>query len=118
MVWWTAVKPVPQRASAARNRCAMTYDTPLSPHNAAASSASEGRSPALSLPKISPAVARYIKLGTGGRLARDCIAQGLIRLGFDGVPHEACLAGDWETVRRSLSKPGKFSGAAVNQARQ
>jgi hypothetical protein len=78
--------------------------------------ASSAVRPAIS--KIAPADARYIKLGTGGRLAETCIAQGVIRLGFDGVPHQACLAGDWEAVHQALRKPGKFSGAATNQTQQ
>ena len=96
----------------------MTYK--ISPKTPALPPSVAGASSAvhLAIPKIAPADARYIKLGTGGRLAQACIAQGVIRLGFDGVPHEACLTGNWEAVRRSLRKPDRFSGAATNQAQQ
>lgn len=96
----------------------MTYETLSSSRSATTTLAEGGLAPAFPLPKISPAAARYIKLGKGGKLARDCIEQGVIRLGFDGVPHDICQAGDWGAVRKSLSKPGKFSGAATNQAQQ
>jgi hypothetical protein len=86
--------------------------------NLATLPAAEPESPAPHFPKIRPSDARYIKLGAGGRLAQDCIAHGAIRLGFDGVSHAACRAGDWEAVRRSLHKPGKAPGAATNQAQQ
>src|SRR5690242_3789115 len=62
--------------------------------------------------------ARYIKLGTGNRLAEDCIEKGLLRLGFDGVPHDLCLAGGWKAVQQMPRKPGKSAGPATNQAQQ
>jgi hypothetical protein len=62
--------------------------------------------------------ARYIKLGTGNRFAKECIEQGVIRLGFDGVPHELCMAGDWSGAHQALRKLGKSQGAATNQAQQ
>ena len=68
--------------------------------------------------KINPSAFRYIKLGTGNRLAKDCIERGIIRLGFDGVPHALCQAGDWEGVRKTLQGLGKKAGAATNQANQ
>ncbi|HVY88320.1 MAG TPA: restriction endonuclease [Hyphomonadaceae bacterium] len=62
--------------------------------------------------------ARYIKLGSGNRLAKECIEGGTIRLGFDGVPHDLCQAGDWAGVRQTLCELGKAPGAATNQAQQ
>ena len=98
--------------------CAMTYK--ISPKSLAPQPSAAGASAAIhpAILKIDPVDARYIKLGTGGHLAEACIAQGVIRLGFDGVPHETCLAGDWDAVRQSLRKPDRFSGAATNQAQQ
>lgn len=68
--------------------------------------------------KVNPSAIRYIKLGTGNRLAKECIEHGIIRLGFDGVPHDLCQAGDWDGVRRTLQGLGKKPGAATNQANQ
>lgn len=67
---------------------------------------------------IQAADVRYIKLGTGNRLAKECIEEGLIRLGFDGVPHDICQRGDWQSVHRALRNLGKSQGAATNQAQQ
>lgn len=68
--------------------------------------------------KVNPSAIRYIKLGTGNRLAKECIEHGIIRLGFDGVPHDLCQAGDWDGVRRTLQGLGKKPSAATNQANQ
>ncbi|MDP3495657.1 MAG: restriction endonuclease [Hyphomonadaceae bacterium] len=68
--------------------------------------------------KINPSAIRYIKLGTGNRLAEECIERGIIRLGFDGVPHDLCQTSDWSGVRKILLDLGKTQGAATNQANQ
>lgn len=41
---------------------------------------------------------RYIKLGDGGRYARECIENGYARLGYDSVSHETCKAGRWDEI--------------------
>jgi hypothetical protein len=51
--------------------------------------------------KIKPEDARYIKLGSEGRFEESCIEQmQTIRLGYRNVPHDWCLQGDWDAVRR------------------
>lgn len=96
----------------------MTDDIPLSSRSTAAPSPAVAPTPAYPLPKINASAIRYIKLGTGNRLAKECIEQGIIRLGFDSVPHDLCLAGDWEGVHETLRRHGKAQGAATNQAQQ
>lgn len=96
----------------------MTYDITSSDRSAAAVSPAVAPTPAAPLPKINPSVIRYIKLGTGNRLAKGCIEQGILRLGFDGVPHDLCIAGDWDGVHETLRRLGKAQGAATNQAQQ
>lgn len=96
----------------------MTYDIPSSDRSAAAVSPAVAATPAVPLPKINPSAMRYIKLGTGNRLAKECIEQSIIRLGFDGVPHDMCIIGEWDGVHQTLRKLGKAQGAATNQAQQ
>lgn len=96
----------------------MTYDTPHPASPVPTTSAVAVPTPAAPLPKINPSSIRYIKLGTGNRLARECIEQGIIRLGFDGVPHDLCMTADWDGVHQTLRRLGKAQGAATNQAQQ
>jgi Restriction endonuclease len=49
--------------------------------------------------RISPSDIRYIKLGKGGVYEEQCLAKGILRLGFHFTPHEAALANDIETMR-------------------
>lgn len=51
---------------------------------------------------ISPSEVRYIKLGDGGRWAADAIEHGYVAFGYHSIPHEVCVAEDWEEVRRLL----------------
>lgn len=65
--------------------------------------------------------ARFIKLGRKGEWESDCIKSlpGTIRLGFNNPHHEACLAGDWETVTQYyLQKKKKSSGKATEITNQ
>jgi hypothetical protein len=96
----------------------MTYDIPSSDRSAAAVSPTVAATTAVPLPKINPSAIRYIKLRTGNRLAKECIEQSIIRLGFDGVPHDLCTTGDWDGVHQTLRRLGKAQGAATNQAQQ
>lgn len=62
--------------------------------------------------------ALYIKLGEGGGWAADCIRDGVLRLGYNHVPHAACLAGDWDTARAAAQTFSKGSGAATRHLNQ
>jgi hypothetical protein len=65
--------------------------------------------------------ALFIKLGEGGDWEADCIRTGTLRFGYHGVPHEACLEGDWNAVARALRKQSSDAGAVtrhLNQVRE
>ena len=68
---------------------------------------------------INPNEVRYIKLGAGGGWARSCLDRGEAHFGYATVPHERCLAGDWEGVVRVLVKvEGRSLGKARDGARE
>jgi hypothetical protein len=50
---------------------------------------------------INPSTARFIKLGRKGKWEADCIEceNPVIRLGFVNPHHQACLSGDWRTLK-------------------
>ncbi len=47
-----------------------------------------------------PVAVRYIKLGENGKWATNALEQGTIPFGYRSVDHRACLAGNWDEVRR------------------
>ncbi|WP_417733010.1 restriction endonuclease [Rosistilla oblonga] len=64
---------------------------------------------------------RFIKLGGKGEWEAGCIEQtpGTIRLGFNNPHHEACLAGDWETVTKFMrTERKKTKGKATEITNQ
>ena len=63
---------------------------------------------------IDPSIIRYIKLGAGGGWARACLDQGEVHFGYAAVPHEMCLAGDWESVTEVLMEN---EGRSLSKAR-
>ena len=70
--------------------------------------------------KINPISALYIKLGSGGRFEKHCIevAQ-VIRLGYNEIPHDLCLRGDWEAVREIfIQERGSDPGSATRHTNQ
>lgn len=64
----------------------------------------------------------FIKLGSNGVWEKDCIEKGYLRLGYDAVPHKACIQGDlWDTEVRNSFPYGSDSGAItrhINQVRK
>ena len=46
----------------------------------------------------------YIKLGARGKWAADSIANGLLRLGWSGIPLAEIHAGDWASIRARLAR--------------
>ncbi len=68
---------------------------------------------------IDPNEVRYIKLGAGGAWARSCLDRGEMQFGYATVPHEACLAGDWERVAQVLIEvEGRSLGKARDGVRE
>lgn len=63
--------------------------------------------------------ALYIKLGSSGSWERDCIErEQTLRLGYQEIPHELCLAGEWERVRAILKERGCNDAVATNHKNQ
>ena len=54
-----------------------------------------------------PGAVRYIKLGENGKWATDALEQGIIPFGYRSIDHRACLAGNWDEVRRQLFGMGR-----------
>lgn len=70
---------------------------------------------------ISAPRALFIKLGEGGDWEADCIRSGTMRFGYHGVPHEACVEGDWNAVALALREQSSDAGAItrhLNQVRE
>jgi len=63
---------------------------------------------------INPSRVRYIKLGEGGRWEKECLDQGVIRIGFGSAHPERfqlCQSRDWDGLMESFSSGGKDKGA-------
>jgi hypothetical protein len=73
--------------------------------------------------EIRPARVRYIKLGEGGRWEAECIAQGIVRFGFETANSERfqlCRDGRWPELTASFLAAGHSKGTATrftNEAR-
>ena len=70
--------------------------------------------------RINPDEALYIKLGSGGRFEKHCIeANHVIRLGYNEIPHDLCLRGDWDAVREIfVQERGSDPGSATRHTNQ
>lgn len=42
--------------------------------------------------------ALFIKLGEGGRWARECLEKGTLRFGYQEIPHSVCATKDWDEI--------------------
>jgi hypothetical protein len=68
--------------------------------------------------KIKASKALFIKLGEGGRWESECLASGTLRFGYVEVPHETCVSGDWDEVRRFATEFSRNKGVATFHATQ
>lgn len=62
--------------------------------------------------KIEASEAYFIKLGQGGDWERECILNGTLRLGYHDLPHDRCLASDWDTAKTAFpsgANPGSVT---------
>lgn len=59
---------------------------------------------------IRPKDVRYIKLGNGGCWAEQSFEQDYVAFGYHAIPHEVCVAENWDEVWRLL-KDRKSDGA-------
>lgn len=67
---------------------------------------------------IAPTEIRYIKLGAGGVFAPVCLERGEIHLSYREVPHDLCLAGDWDRVVHWFVQDGRNIGKARDAMRE
>jgi hypothetical protein len=52
---------------------------------------------------IAPAAVRYIKLGHGGRWARQSLEAGYVSFGYHSIPHDICERKEWKRLEDLLS---------------
>lgn len=69
--------------------------------------------------EIHPREVRYIKLGDKGRWANEAIEHGYVAFGYHSIPHEVCVAKEWDRVRELLDDRGSEGAktAGVNEVR-
>ncbi|TNC72041.1 restriction endonuclease [Rubellimicrobium roseum] len=64
------------------------------------------------MPRLEATAAHYIKLGEGGKWEEEALHDGVLRFSYRTVPHDACVAGNWDVVRAALmAEPGADPGA-------
>ena len=62
---------------------------------------------------------RYIKLGEGGAWAEAAIERGQVPFGYAKIPHEVCLAGDWDAVGEAMTvQYGREGGRKTQSVRE
>ena len=69
--------------------------------------------------RITASDIRFIRLGRQSRWADRCLEEGRLELKYIDAPHDACLAGDWDSVRRAFrhtEKPVALT-RAVNEVK-
>ncbi len=67
---------------------------------------------------IAPKTIRYIKLGAGGTFARSSLDRGELQLGYHEVPHDLCVAGNWDAVLEHFAGIRKTVGKARDSLRE
>ncbi|MCB1334849.1 MAG: hypothetical protein KDK26_14670 [Roseivivax sp.] len=72
----------------------------------------------MSKTRISATSVRYIKLGAGGKFEQAALSDGRLYLGYHEVPHEDCIARDWESISRLYRNEGHKAFVASNHTRQ
>jgi hypothetical protein len=65
-----------------------------------------------------PAAVRYVKLGENGKWAASALEEGIIPFGYRSVDHRACLAANWDEVRRQLVGMGRTAGGVSQGLRE
>jgi hypothetical protein len=65
-----------------------------------------------------PTQVRYIKLGAGGGWTAQAFDQGIIPVDFHEVPHEPCVSGEWDQVKRHLKDIGTPASTATSWTRE
>lgn len=53
------------------------------------------------MPRLEATSTHYIKLGRGGEWEAEAIRDGVLRFGYRELPHDLCIAGEWEAARNA-----------------
>ena len=73
------------------------------------------------IPRVQPTRTRYIKLGEAGGWENECIAKGIIRIGFGSAQAKRfalCRAARWDKLAASFVAEGKIQGTATRFANE
>jgi hypothetical protein len=65
-----------------------------------------------------PTQVRHIKLGAAGGWTAQAFDQGIIPVDFHEVPHEPCVSGEWDQVKRHLKDIGTPASTATSWTRE
>lgn len=69
--------------------------------------------------KINPSKVFYIKLGRGGSWEHECIYKTqTLRIGYNEIPHNLCIRGEWDKVREICKNFRSNSGAITRDINQ
>lgn len=73
------------------------------------------------MPRLEATSTHYIKLGRGGEWEAEAIGEGVLRFGYRELPHQLCMAGDWDGAREAWRAHRNANDAVltndINQAR-
>lgn len=67
---------------------------------------------------INPTDIRYIKLGSGGRWETSSLEHRALHFGYSTVPHDLCVAQDWDAVARHLADEGRSPAKVTDALRE
>lgn len=56
----------------------------------------------------------FIKLGRGGEWEAEAIRDGVLRFGYSGLPHDLCIAGDWDAAKTAWGNYSKRTDAVLS----
>lgn len=64
---------------------------------------------------LDPQEVRYIKLGSGASWATEAIEKGILPFGYRAIPHNLCVARQWDKIRPML---GESKGTATHSIQE
>lgn len=67
---------------------------------------------------VSAAEVNFIKLGSGGEWEAECLRNGTIRVGYNEIPRELCIAGNWDGVWKVWNELRGDAGTATRDTKQ
>ena len=64
--------------------------------------------------QISASVIHHIRLGKKTKWAEYCIRNGILKFGYNYVPHKICMKKDWDLVRKKVIQWRKKHGRSIH----